>query len=265
MNGARGYDVEALNEELRGSGFHGRLHYFPAIDSTNAAALEAAQAGAAAGSVYFADEQTAGRGRGGHEWHSAAGTGLYVSVLLRPTLRPEAALKMALSAGLAAQAAIEECCGERCDIRWPNDLMMDGKKCGGILVETSAASDGESLRHAVAGVGINVNQEEFPDDLRHVATSLRIETGRTQERQRLLAALLRGLEREMETLERGGGEVLRRFEAASTWVRGKRVQVDEGGGYTGRTDGLDAHGFLRVRTESGGERLVLSGGVREIE
>jgi BirA family biotin operon repressor/biotin-[acetyl-CoA-carboxylase] ligase len=260
----KGYDVDALNEALRGSIFHGRLHYFPVTNSSNAEALEAAQAGAAAGSVYFADEQTAGRGRGGHEWHSVAGAGLYVSVLLRPTLKPAAALKIALSTGLAAQAAIAECCGIKCDIRWPNDLMLDGRKCGGILVETSAASDAESVRHVVVGVGINVNHEEFPEDLRYLATSLRIETGKEQSRQRLLAALLLALEREMISLEQGG-EVLERFTAASTWVRGKRVQVEDGGGYTGITDGLDAHGFLRVRTESGAERLVLSGGVREIQ
>jgi BirA family biotin operon repressor/biotin-[acetyl-CoA-carboxylase] ligase len=172
-------------------------------------------------------------------------------------------LKISLATGLAAQAAIAETTGLHTDIRWPNDLMLDGKKCGGILVDTAATGDAERLRHVVIGVGINVNHESFPDDLRYLATSLRIESGTVQSVQTLLASLLRALEREMAALETGD-DVLARFAAASTWVRGKHVRVDDGGGYTGITSGLDVHGFLRILTESGGERLVLSGGVREI-
>jgi len=261
------YDVAALNEALRGTSFHGKLHYFPVTGSTNAAALEAAQAGAPAGSVYFAGEQTAGRGRGGHAWHSAAGAGMYASVLLRPELAPAEALKISLATGLAAQSAIAETTGLKTDIRWPNDLMLDGKKVGGILVDTAAAGDAERLRHVVIGVGINVNHESFPDELRYLATSLRLESGREQSIQALLTALLRALEREMAGLQAGDNDVLERFAAASSWVRGKRVHVgddEDAGGYTGVTNGLDSHGFLRVLTANGTERLVLSGGVREI-
>jgi BirA family biotin operon repressor/biotin-[acetyl-CoA-carboxylase] ligase len=257
------YDMAALNEAMRGSILHGHLHHFPVIDSTNAAALEAAQAGAASGSVYFAEEQTSGRGRGGHAWHSPAGAGLYASVLLRPVISPTAALKISLATGLAAQAAIATVSGLQADIRWPNDLMLDGKKVGGILVETAMGGDGERFRHVVIGVGINVNHDAFPEELRHLATSLRIETGTPQNMQRLLAALLRNMVQEVAELE-AGSEILERFAAASSWVRGKRVHVEDAGGYTGTTDGLDAHGFLRIRTEDDSERLVLSGGVREI-
>ncbi len=257
------YDIAALDSALQGTPFQGKLHHFRIVDSTNVAALEAARAGAPAGSVYFANEQTAGRGRGGHTWHSAAGDGMYASVLLRPSLAPAAALKISLATGLAAQAAIAEATGLHADIRWPNDLMLDGKKCGGILVDTAATGDAERLRHVVIGVGINVNHESFPDDLRYLATSLRIESGTVQSVQTLLASLLRALGREMSALETGD-DVLARFAAASTWVRGKHVRVDDGDGYTGITNGLDVHGFLRVITEGGGERLVLSGGVREI-
>jgi len=195
--------------------------------------------------------------------HSPAGAGLYASVLLRPTLAPTAALKISLATGLAAQAAIATASGLAADIRWPNDLMLDGRKVGGILVETAALGDGARLRHVVIGVGINVNHDAFPEELRHVATSLRIEAGSPQSAQALLAALLRNIALEVAELE-ADGEILERFAAASSWVRGKRVHVDDGGGYTGYTNGLDANGFLRVRLESGTERLVLSGGVREI-
>ncbi|MDR3734239.1 MAG: biotin--[acetyl-CoA-carboxylase] ligase [Acidobacteriaceae bacterium] len=257
------YDLAALNDAVRGTMLHGHLHHFPVIGSTNAAALEAAQAGAPAGSAYFAEQQTAGRGRGGHTWHSPAGAGLYASVLLRPAISPTAALKISLVTGLAAQAAIATVSGLQADIRWPNDLMLDGKKCGGILVETAAGGDGERFRHVVIGVGINVNHDAFPEELRHLATSLRIETGRPQHIQGLLAALLRNIVQEVADLE-AGSEILERFAAASSWVRGKRVHVEDAGGYTGTTNGLDAHGFLRIRTGGGSERLVLSGGVREI-
>jgi len=257
-----GYDLAAVNKALRGTMFEGRTQHFPVIDSTNAEAQRAAAAGAAAGSVFVADEQTAGRGRGGHSWHSASGDGLYVSVLLRPQMAMTSALKISLAVGLAAQEAMAAACGVEADIRWPNDLMLGGKKCGGILVETAAES--ERLRHVVIGVGINVNHAGFDEELSATATSLRMETGAEMDREALLIALLRALEREMKELS-AGGDVLRRFTAKSTWARGKRVTVEDAGGYTGTTNGLDESGFLRVSMRDGTERLVLSGGVREVK
>ena len=160
------------------------------------------------------------------------------------------------------------------DIRWPNDLLVNGKKCGGILVETAmtpAGSDGTAvLRYAVIGVGINLNHEQFPPELEKLATSLRIASGARVSREAVLAALLRAQDEEIRLLIRSyrgtdnGSGLLERFAAASSWVKGKRVRVDEGGGYTGVTDGLDARGFLRVAGDDGVERTVLSGGVREI-
>ena len=120
---------------LGGDGFAGRVLHFPSVGSTNVLALEAAQAGR--GGVSVADEQTAGRGRGGHGWHSAYGDGLYVSALVTPALPMTMALWLSLATGLAAQAAIAEVTGLEVDIRWPNDLLLDGRKCGGILVESA--------------------------------------------------------------------------------------------------------------------------------
>lgn len=237
--------------------------HFPSVGSTNALAIEAAQAGARTG-VWVADEQTAGRGRGGHRWHSAAGDGLYVSVLIAPRLPipMTRALWLSLAAGLAAQAAIHEVAGLTADIRWPNDLLLQRRKCGGILVET--AVEGEMLRYAVIGIGINVNHGSFPAEIESLATSLRVANGSTVSRESLLAALLRSLDSEIHQLnqEHGSG-LLERFAAASTWVRGKRVRVDEAGGYTGQTAGLDARGFLRIQGDDGAVHTVLSGGVRE--
>jgi BirA family biotin operon repressor/biotin-[acetyl-CoA-carboxylase] ligase len=267
MTAPEQFDVATANRALAGTRFARRLQHFLSIDSTSSTLLTAATEGAPEGTVYVADEQTAGRGRGGHQWHSVIGDGLYVSVLIRPPLPLKEALWISLATGLAAQRAIREAVGPDAgpnrdvDIRWPNDILLNGKKCGGILVETSV--DGPTLRFAVIGIGINLNHAQLPAGLPAIATSLRIETGQTYRREPLLIALLRALDLELTHLEAGASGLLERFTAASTWVRGKRVQVAEAGGYTGVTDGLDAHGFLRISGDDGVRRTVLSGGVRE--
>jgi BirA family biotin operon repressor/biotin-[acetyl-CoA-carboxylase] ligase len=149
------------------------------------------------------------------------------------------------------------------DLRWPNDLLLGGKKFCGILLEMNA--EATRVRHVVVGIGMNVNQESFPGELAETATSLRMESGRGWSRVELTAALLKSLDREygklgdLSTRE----EMRRRFEQYSSSARGRRVRVEEDGGYEGVTEGLDERGFLRARTESG-VRTVLSGGVREI-
>ena len=257
-------DVAVVENALEGTRFHGRLRDFPRVGSTNTLALEAAQAGAREG-VWIADEQTAGRGRGGHGWHSAAGDGVYVSALVEPRVLTQHAMWISLATSLAVRQAIAEASGLPADIRWPNDLLLRGRKCAGILVESALpAARGEGMRYAVIGVGVNVNHESFPKELQEVATSLRMEAGREIVRERLLSSLLLGMDAELGRLEAGEAEVLERFAAASSWVMGKGVRVGEGDGYTGVTAGLDPSGFLRVRDDAGGERLVLSGGVREL-
>jgi BirA family biotin operon repressor/biotin-[acetyl-CoA-carboxylase] ligase len=261
-----------LSAALAGPVFAGKLHHFASVESTNLLAIEAAQAGAPDGSVWVADQQTAGRGRGGHQWHSAPGDGLYVSILLRPQMVLTDALWLSLATGLAVKSAIHAVTGLSADIRWPNDILFGEKKCGGILVETSATAprpDSPSmLRYAVIGVGINVNHTSFPPALEPIATSLREQAGTTFEREDLLAELLQCLKQEIDLLEaeQNGASnepgLLARFSAASSWVRGKRVSVEEGGGYTGVTDGLDGRGFLRVAGDDGTRHTVLSGGVR---
>ncbi|CAN5712116.1 N/A [soil metagenome] len=259
-----GFDLAAVEAGIAGTQFAGKVLHFPAVTSTNVLALEAAQQGATGG-VWVADEQSAGRGRGGHTWHSVAGDGLYVSALVRPRLPIGRALWISLATGLAAQAAVAASAGLHLDIRWPNDLILNGRKCGGILVETAVSPAGALLRYAVIGVGINLNHAAFPEELKGVATSLRIERGESVSREAVLSALLRALDEELRWLvDEPGDGLLERFSAASSWVRGKRVRVDEGGGYTGVTDGLDSNGFLRVAAEDGMLRTVLSGGVREL-
>ena len=160
------FDLSSVEAALAKTAFANNLHHLPTVGSTNAIALEAAQSNAPHGSVWVADEQTAGRGRSNHVWHSPIGDGLYVSVLLRPKIALVDALWLSLATGLAVRSAIANVTGLIPDIRWPNDVMIGNRKCSGILVETSALaaqSDAPAmLRYAVIGVGINVNHESFP-------------------------------------------------------------------------------------------------------
>jgi BirA family biotin operon repressor/biotin-[acetyl-CoA-carboxylase] ligase len=184
-------------------------------------------------------------------------------VLLRPTLSPVDASLLSLMAGLAVATAVEQVTGAKPDLRWPNDLMIANKKFCGILTEMNA--EVTRVRYAVIGIGINVNQWEFPAELEEIATSLRLATGQEWSRVDLTASLLQSLDREYRALladvNAARADIFRRFEQGSSYARGKRVHVGEDGGYSGVTAGLDEHGFLRVQTESG-MKTVLSGSVR---
>lgn len=185
---------------------------------------------------------------------------------------PAEALWLSLISGIAVQDAVREVTGLQPDIRWPNDLMLNEKKFAGVLTEMS--SEPTRVNHAVIGVGINVNQQSFPEELRTVATSLRIEGGKEFSRVDLTGAVIRAIDREYRALLRAMSSpirtpalrfepIMRRVESRSSYAMGKMVYVDEDGGYFGVTDGLDPGGFLRVRTDKG-LRMVISGSVRPV-
>jgi BirA family biotin operon repressor/biotin-[acetyl-CoA-carboxylase] ligase len=255
------FDLTTLESSLAGTIFDGKLHFSPATDSTNTDALTAARAGAPHGSVYFADEQLAGRGRGDHAWHSAAGEGLYVSVLLRPSIPAARLPLLPLAAGLAAAEAVRDTARVEVDIRWPNDLLIGPRKVGGILVE--AKMDANAVAFAVVGIGINVHQRGFAADLSTPATSLDLETNRRIARQGLLVCLLKSLQREPDLLLDAMAieSIPQRVQEASTWVSGRSVQVHGPQACIGITAGLDENGFLLVRTEAG-VVTVQTGGLR---
>lgn len=255
------YNLATIEDALAGTAFTGKLHFAAETGSTNSDALEAARNGAPHGSVYFADAQSAGRGRGDHRWHSNAGQGLYVSVLLRLPLPAVRLQLLPLASGLAAAQAIREASGLTADLRWPNDLLLGERKAGGILVESRLS--GIALDYAVAGIGINVHQRVFDPTLATPATSLDLAAERTISREALLVALLKSLEREaLATLSEDAGSMLpARVAAASTWVRGRSVEVHGPQACVGISAGLDAQGFLLVETADG-LVTVQTGGVR---
>jgi len=254
---------EILRPLLRGTIFDAHLHHFYKIGSTNTVAMAAAAEGAPEGGVFLAEEQTAGRGRGANSWQSPRSTGIYCSVILRPALPPADVLALSLAAGLAVQAAIREVDSRiEVDLKWPNDVLLNGKKVCGILTEMNA--EATRVRYIVVGIGINVNQASFPKDL--PATSLRLTTGSEWSRVELAGALLKSLDREYRQLAENAESkesILQRFAENSSWVLGKRVRIEENGGaFEGTTEGLDPRGFLQVRTPHG-LQTVLSGTVRE--
>jgi BirA family biotin operon repressor/biotin-[acetyl-CoA-carboxylase] ligase len=258
------FDRTELDRALTGTIFAGHLHYLSETGSTNADALAGALTGAPHGSVWLAETQTAGRGRGDHRWHSAPGDGLYVSLLFRLKLLPGRLTLMPFSVGLATIRAMVQVAGVAVDLRWPNDLLIDEKKAVGILIEAHTARNGEM--QAVAGIGINVHQHAFPPDMATQATSLDLEAGRKISRQELLLRLLESLEQESRALEAddAGAAIPARIEAASSWIRGRRVLVHGPQACAGVTEGLDENGFLRVRTAQG-VVVVQTGGIRAAE
>jgi BirA family biotin operon repressor/biotin-[acetyl-CoA-carboxylase] ligase len=254
---------EILRPLLRGTIFDEHLQHFYKIGSTNTAAMAAAADGAPEGSVLLAEEQTAGRGRGANAWQSPRSTGIYCSVIVRPTAPPSEVLVLSLAAGLAVRTALQQVDSRvNADLKWPNDLLIEGKKVCGILTEMNA--EATRVRYIVVGFGINVNQASFPVELQ--ATSLRLVTGSEWSRVELVAALLKSFDREYRQLledSRARESILRRFAASSSWVQGKCVRIEENGsGFEGTTEGLDTRGFLQVRTLRG-VQTVLSGTVRE--
>ena len=214
--------------------------------------------------MVLAEEQTAGRGRSGNTWHSERATGIYATLLLRPRLAPVQAPLLTMMAGLSAHAAIQGVTGLNVDLKWPNDLLINGKKVGGILTEMHA--EPAQVRFVIVGIGINVNQEKFPADLTGKSTSLRMETGRAQSRLEVLVQFLRQFERDyQELLREGAKSVVKRFEATSSYARGKRVRVTNGrDSFTGVTAGLEEEGLLRVKRDTGETTAVIAGDVTEV-
>ena len=255
--------AEVLKQRLKGSLFGKRIYHFFKTDSTNRVAFELGHSGEPEGAVVLAEEQTAGRGRAGHEWHSERTAGIYVTLLLRPRLAPVQAPLLTMTAGLSVHTAVEAVTGLVVDLKWPNDLMVRGKKAGGILTEMHA--DPGAIRFVVVGIGLNVNQERFPGELANVATSLRQETGKTQSRMELLVRLLREFESDYNRFVREGvASVVKRFEVLSSYAHGKRVRITNGTeSFLGTTAGLGPEGLLQVERDDGRVVTVIAGDVAE--
>jgi BirA family biotin operon repressor/biotin-[acetyl-CoA-carboxylase] ligase len=229
--------------------------------STNDVAREQARRGGRAGLVVAAARQTRGRGRLGRRWESPAGCGLYVSVLLRPDFDAAEAGRLTILGSVAALDALEEVAGLRAEIKWPNDLVVKGRKLAGLLIETEA--EGSRLAWAVAGIGINVRHraEDFSEEVRPLATSLFLATGRLYRRADVLVALLHALGRR---LEQPFAEVREAWAASSLTLGQQVVLTTLRGRREGQAVGLDESGALLLRTGAGEIETVTAGDMRAI-
>lgn len=236
------------------------IHRYDSLDSTMHRAVELAAEGCPAGTAVVAAQQTSGHGRYGRSWHSSPGEGLYVSVVLRPDIAQVALPVTTLALGLATVHAIAQVTGITCDLRWPNDVMLNDRKCAGILTELHGTA-------IVAGIGINVNHTAFPDEISTLATSIRLATGVQHSTEGLLVALLPAIDEHMAILNTDGPPaVIEAFTHASSYARGRRVVVDMARQtLTGVTAGLQDDGFLVVTDAEGRRHTVVAGGVRPSE
>jgi BirA family biotin operon repressor/biotin-[acetyl-CoA-carboxylase] ligase len=238
------------------------IRVFEQTTSTNDVIEKLARDGVKEGAVVFAESQTKGRGRLGRTWMSPARKGLWFSVLLRPELRPQEATQLTVASATALRRAIQSETGLDPEIKWPNDILIRGKKVAGILTELSAELD--RVKHIILGIGVdvNLNANEFPVELRKTATSLKIETGRTVSRPELATSILRELNHDYARVcGRFFADVADEWEAHCTTIgRAVTIQVGERK-IRGRAESLGEDGALQLRTEHGHLERVIGGDV----
>jgi BirA family biotin operon repressor/biotin-[acetyl-CoA-carboxylase] ligase len=266
---SRGYRITSIPDLLRQSDIKqglrtraiGReIHLYPETASTNTLAMEMASQGAPEGAVVIAETQTGGKGRLGRKWVSPRGN-LYLSVVLRPRLPTYKAPLITLTGAVAVASAIRTICRVQAGIKWPNDILVSGRKVSGLLTEMSAEPD--RIRHIILGIGVNVNMAlgELPSDVRHNATTLAAEAGKNIERTMLLQQVLRELDRWYGVLLQGEAGVLTEWGRLNVTI-GRRVSVSgPGGAFEGRAEGIDPEGRLMIRQDDGAMRTVAAGDV----
>jgi len=257
------FDVESLSGLLRRRRLGSRIVYFESVESTNDRALEMGEAGDPEGLLVLSEEQVRGRGRRGRAWSSPPRRGIYASVLLRPRLEAPRLPRVGFAAAVGIARALTEATRQRVGIKWPNDLVLSGKKLGGLLSESRG-----SAPFLVVGLGVNVNQdlEDFPPEIRREATSLRLAAGRPWDRTALLAQVLEGFEAEyLHLIELAGDYPLARWEEYSSLQEGTAVTVNlDGESLRGLYRGITRDGEMLLETELHAVRRIAYGDVRRV-
>jgi BirA family biotin operon repressor/biotin-[acetyl-CoA-carboxylase] ligase len=240
-----------------------RVLRYESLPSTNTEVARLASEGAEEGLAVVADEQTAGRGRLQRAWSSPKGAGLYFSILLRPKLAPDRWPLITFVAALATGDALLEAASVQTDIKWPNDLLANERKICGILAEAIETPTGRAV---VLGIGINLTNQAFPDELVNIATSVVHESGRPAEREAILTALLHALARWCSLLQEpdGAEKIAAAWSSRSSYATGKLVQVTNGAEtLQGHTRGIENDGALRLETAQG-IQLIRAGDVTSV-
>ncbi|MDP8214066.1 MAG: biotin--[acetyl-CoA-carboxylase] ligase [Candidatus Euphemobacter frigidus] len=240
------------------------LHFFRTIDSTNDFAKKIAGRGGPEGTLVVSEEQTAGRGRMGRSWISPPGTGIWMSLLLRPPFLPSQAPLITSLAAVAVAGSIRRVTGLPAGIKWPNDIIINDKKVGGILIELSAGE--RFVKYLIVGIGINVNTEDFPEEIREHATSLRISSGRKISRMEILISVLRELERlySAALLSFDFKPILETYRSWSATI-GRRITATRSGReFSALALDITPNGGLLIEKDTGGIEEIISGEVQLI-
>lgn len=237
------------------------IYYFDQIDSTNIRAKQLGEEGAPHGTLIVAGQQNAGRGRRGRTWESPPGVSIYMSIVLRPEMAPVKAPMLTLVMALSAADSLKECAGLDIQIKWPNDIVLNGKKLAGILTEMSTEMD--YINHVVIGMGINVNTEWLPEELEEKATSLRLETGRIIRRSQIIASIMKAFEKNYQLfMETQGLRQMQEKYNSLLINREKEVRIlgvkEE---YAAYALGINEKGELLVRRDNGEVEAILAGEV----
>lgn len=249
---------DCLNQDKKNSEIGQTIKTFESIDSTNLEAKRQAISGAGHGTVFLAEEQTHGKGRLGRSWNSSKGEGLYLSILLRPDIPAEQISRMTLVSGISICSTLNEmfCCNSL--LKWPNDVIIGRKKVCGILTESSLSPDG--IEYVIIGIGININQKTFPNEISQKATSLFLETGRHVPKGLLLSNLLETFQQDYDTFIGGSFEDLRTKYCSKLATLGKTVHSFQGNQIvSGKAVDISADGSLIIETPDK-DRIVLSCG-----
>lgn len=239
----------------------GKVVCFTETDSTNIQARAYGEKGCAHGTLFVAERQSAGKGRRGRGWDSPAGLSIYMSILLRPEISPRHAPMLTLVMAVSVAEGIKKATGQDVRIKWPNDIVLNKKKLCGILTEMSTEID--YINYVVIGVGVNVNQEDFPEEIRDKATSLRIETGRRMKRAGIIAAIMESFENNYETFVKAEdlSGIQETYNSVLVNADCDVRVLEPGNEYNAHAIGINEKGELMVRTEDGSRKNIFAGEV----
>ena len=275
-----GYEIEAVRNKgyiLKGSAdvlskeeLESTIHtkwagenvvFFEETVSTNNEIRSLAEQGAPHGTLAVAERQLGGKGRRGRVWTSPAGVGIWMSMLLRPQIDPMAASMLTLVMALSTRRGIEKATGLKSEIKWPNDLVLNKKKICGILTEMS--TELMEIQYVIPGIGINVNQKDFPDDIKATATSLYIESGKIQKRSEIIAAIMEAFEGYYDTFikTQDMSGLIEEYNANLVNLGNEVCVLDPAGEFRGVSEGINKEGALLVRLADGTLKEIISGEV----
>ena len=254
------YSIQSLEKILAGKLIGHKIHFYQEIGSTNDEAYQLGTAGSPEGTVVIADSQTKGKGRLQRVWHSPSGSNIYTSIILRPNLKPDRAPQISILAGVAVAEIMDNFCPGMVNLKWPNDVLLNGKKVCGILAQMKTSASRVDFIILGIGINVNINYNQLPQDIKNTATSLAIETGRKISRQELIISLYENLAKWYKKLIADGFSTVKEKWLSMAPMIGKRVQIVSGDEViSGKALGIDEQGSLVLLTV-GDKKIKVSAG-----